>query len=138
MSRKYRIHLLKISSMRPKRFSVVIIVQNSVVPILNMKMIENSFRNFVLANKSFVCFKNMTFIENNVTATLHRVKESNAPLYEIKFYRNKIGCLVSINLKSTVLITNNSLTGNEIIFKNTYSISRSLMKLNNTNFVVTK
>ena len=137
MSRKYRIHLLKISSMRPKRFSVVIIVQNSVVQILNMKMIENSFRNFALANKSFVCFKNMTFIEDNVTATLHRVKESNAP-YEIKFHRNKIGCLVSINLKSTVLITNNSLTGNEIIFKNAHSISRSLMKLNNTNFVVTK
>ena len=54
-------------------------------------------------------------------------------LSEIKFHRNRFGCLLSINLKSEVLITNNSLTGNEII-ENAYSISRSLMKLDNTNF----
>ena len=122
-----------ISSIRPKRLSAVITVQNSVVQILNMKMVGNSFRNFAQANKSFLCFKNMTLIENNVTATLYRVEESNVTLYEIKFHRNKIGCLASINLKSKVLITKSSLTGNEI-FKYAYSISRSLMKLNNTNF----
>ena len=121
------------STVSPKRLSAVIIVQNSVVQILNVKMVGNSFRSFVQANKSFLCFKNMTLIENKVTAALYRVEESNVTLYEIKFYRNKIGCLVSINLKSKVLITNSSLTGNEI-FKNAYSISRSLMKLNNTNF----
>ena len=54
-------------------------------------------------------------------------------LYEIKFYRNRIGCIISINLKSKVIIINNSLTGNEI-FEKVYSISRSLVKLNNTNF----
>ena len=118
---------------RPKRLSAVITVQNSVVQILNMKMVGNSFRNFAQANKSFLCFKNMTLIENNVTATLYRVEESNVTLYEIKFHRNNIGCLASINLNSKVLITKSSLTGNEI-FKYAYSISRSLMKLNNTNF----
>ena len=122
-----------ISSIRPKRLSAVITVQNSVVQILDMKMVGNSFRNFAQANKSFLCFKNMKLIENNVTATLYRVEESNVTLYEIKFHRNKIGCLASINLKSKVLITKSSLTGNEI-FKYAYSISRSLMKLNNTNF----
>ena len=118
---------------RPKRLSAVITVQNSVVQILNMKMVGNSFRNFAQANKSFLCFKNMTLIENNVTATLYRVEESNVTLYESKFHRNKIGCLASINLNSKVLITKSSLTGNEIL-KYAYSISRSLMKLNNTNF----
>ena len=122
-----------ISSIRPKRLSAVITVQNSVVQILNMKMVGNSFRNFAQANKSFLCFKNMKLIENNVTATLYRVEESNVTLYEIKFHRHKIGCLASINLTSKVLITKSSLTGNEI-FKYAYSISRSLMKLNNTNF----
>ena len=96
-------------------------------------MVGNSFRNFVQASKSYLCFKNMILIENNVTDTLYRVEKSNVTLHEIKFHRNKIGCLVSINLKSKVLVTNNSLTGNKI-FKNTYSISRSLIKLNNTNF----
>ena len=121
------------STVSPKRLSAVIIVQNSVVQILNMKMVGNSFRSFAQANKSFLCFKNMTLIENKVTAALYRVEESNVTLYEIKFHRNKIGCLLSINLKSKVLITNSSLNGNEI-FKNAYSISRSLIKLNNTNF----
>ena len=121
------------SSVRPKGFSAVIIVRNSVVQIINMKMIGNSFRNFAQANKSYLCFENMTLIENNVTDTLFRVVESNVTLHEIKLYRNKIGCLVFINLKSKVLINNNSLTGNEI-FKATFSISRSVMKLNNTNF----
>ena len=109
------------SSIRINRFSSVIIVQNSLVQIFNMKMVGNSFRNFVQASKSYLCFKNMILIENNVTDTLCRVEESNVTLHEIKFHRNKIGCLVSINLKSKVLVTNNSLTGNKI-FKNTYSI----------------
>ena len=121
------------STVSPKKLSAVIIVQNSIVQILNMKMVGNSFRNFAQANKSFLCFKNMTLIENNVTVTLYRVEKSNVTLYEIKFHRNKIGCLVSINLKSKVLIINSSLTGNEI-FKNAYSVSSSFMKLNNTNF----
>ena len=121
------------SSKRPKRFSAVIIFQNFAVQILNMKMVRNSFGNFVQASKSSLCFKNMTLIENNVAATLFKVEESNVTLHEVKFHRNKIGCVVSINLKSKVLITNNSLIGNEI-FEKTYSISRSLMKLINANF----
>ena len=121
------------SNIRLKRFSAVLMVQNSIVQILNMKIVRNLFQNFVQANKSSLYFENMTLVENNVTATLFRVEESNVTLYEIKFHRNKIGCLVSINLKSKVLITKNSLTGNEI-FENAYSISRSLMKLNDTNF----
>ena len=121
------------SSTRPKRFSSVIIVQSSEVQILNMKMVGNSFRSFVQANKSSLYFNNMTLIENNVTAMLCRVDESNVTLCEIKFHRNKIGCLTSINLKSKVFIINISLTGNGI-FKNAYSVSRILIKLNNTNF----
>ena len=61
----------------------------------------------------------MILIENNVTATLRRVEESNVTLHEIKFHRNKIGCLVTLKLESKVLITNNSLTGNKI-FKNAF------------------
>ena len=122
-----------ISSIRQERFSAVLIVQNSAVQILNMKMVRNLLRHFLQANKSSVSFKNMTLVENNITATLCRVEESNVTLYEIKFYRNKIGCIVSINLKSKVFITNNTFIENDI-FENAYSISRSLMKLNNTNF----
>ena len=125
------------SSTRPKRFSSVIIVQSSEVQILNMKMVGNSFRSFVQANKSSLYFKNMTLIENNVTATLCRVDKNNVTLCEIKFHRNKIGCLASINLKSKVFIINISLAGNEI-FKNAYSVSRILIKLNNTNFYSNK
>ena len=121
------------SSRRPKRFSAVIIVQNSVVQIFNMKMIGNVIRNFVQASKSSIYFKNIALIENYVTATFYRVEESNVILYEIKLHRNKIGCLISINQKSKVLIANKSLAGNEI-FEEAYSISRSLMKLDNANF----
>ena len=117
----------------PKRFSAVIIVQNSVVQILNMKIVENSFQNFAQTYKSCLSFKNIILIENNITATFCKVEESKVTLHEIKFHRNKIGCLVSINLKSKVLITKNSFTGNEI-FKAAYLISRSFMKLNNANF----
>ena len=124
---------LGMPSVKPKRFSAVIMVENSVVQILNMKMIENSFRNFAHARKSYLCFKNMILIENNVTDTLCRVEESNVTLHEIKFHRNKIGSLVSSNLKSKVLITNNSFSENEF-FKNVYSISKSLMKLNSISF----
>ena len=122
-----------LSSIRQERFSAVLMVQNSVVQIVNMKMVGNLLRNFLQANKSSLSFKNMTLVENNITARLCRVEESNVTLYEIKFYRNKIGCIVSINLKSKVLITNNTLIENDI-FQNAYSISRSLMKVNNTNF----
>ena len=65
------------SSTMPKIFSAVIIALNSVVQILNMKMLGNSFRNFAQANKCYLCFKNMTLIENNVIATLYRAEESN-------------------------------------------------------------
>ena len=54
------------SRMNPKRFSAVIMVQNSIVQILNMKMVRNLFRNFIQANKSSLCFKNMTLIKNIV------------------------------------------------------------------------
>ena len=121
------------SSIELKRFSAVIITRNSVVKIFNVKMVDNSFPNFVQANKSSLYFKNITLIENKITATLCRVKESNVTLHEIKFHSNRIGYLISINLKSNVLITNNSFTGNKI-FKNAYLISGSLMKLSNTNF----
>ena len=114
---------VEISRIRAKIFSAMIIVQNSVVQILDTKMVRNSFRNFALANKSSLHFKNMTLIENNVSATLCRAEESKVTLHEIKFHRNKIGYLVSINLNSKVLITGNSLTEN-VISKNADSVSR--------------
>ena len=124
---------VEMSRIRAKRFSTVIIIQNSVVQILDTKMVRNSFQNFALANKSSLRFKNMTLIKNHVSATLCRAEESSVTLHEIKFHRNNIRCLVSINLNSKVLITGNSLTENRI-FKNAYSVSRSLMKIDNTNY----
>ena len=44
---------------RATRISAVIIIQNSVVEILNMKMVGNSFKKFAQASKSFLCFKNV-------------------------------------------------------------------------------
>ena len=120
-------------SIRPKRFSAVIIVQKSVVKVLNMEMKGNTFQHFARADKSYFCVKNMILSENIFTATLYRVNESNMTLYGIKFYRNKIGGLLYIFRNSEVLITNNILAANEI-FKNAYLISRSRMELNNTNF----
>ena len=116
-----------------RRFSAVLIAQNTAVKLQNMEMEGNSFSHFLQADKSSICVENMTLSENNFIATLYRVKESNVTLYEIKFYRNKIGCLLYINRNSKVLITNNSLTSNEI-FKNAYLVLRSRMILNNTNF----
>ena len=121
------------SSIELKRFSAVMIVRNSAVKIFNVKMVNNSFRNFVQANKSSLYSKNMTLIENKITSTLCRVKESNVTLHEIKFHRSSIGYLISINLKSKVVTTSNSVTGSKI-FKNAYSVWGSLMKLSNTNF----
>ena len=117
--------------------STLIKVKNSIFKILNIKMIGNSFGNFVRADKSSFCVRNMTLSENNFTATLYSVKLSNMTLSEGTFYRNNIGRIVYIQLNSKVLITNNSLTGNKI-YKNAYSISRSHMKLNNIKFLSNK
>ena len=122
----------EMSSIRQNRFSILINVQNSAVQILNMKMVRNSFRNFLQAKKSYLHFKNMVFIENNFTTSLCGVEKSHVKLYGIKLHRNKIGCVATINLKSNVFITNSSLTGNEIL--KAFSISRSFMKLINTKF----
>ena len=70
------------SSIRPNKFSTVIIVQNSVVKVLNMEMEGNSFGHFAWADKSSICVENMTLSRNNFTATLFRVKESDVTLYE--------------------------------------------------------
>ena len=70
------------SSIRPNKFSTVIIVQNSVVKVLNMEMEGNSFGHFAWTDKSSVCVENMALSENNFTATLFKVKESDVTLYE--------------------------------------------------------
>ena len=119
-------------SIRSGRLPAVLIVQNSVVKVLNMKMEGNSFLHFARADNSSIYIENMTLFENSFTATLFRVKESNVTLYEIKFYRNKIGSLLYINRNSKVFITNNSFTGNKI-FKSAYLLLRSHMIMNNTN-----
>ena len=119
---------VEMSSVRPNKFSAVIIVQNSIVKVLNMEMEGNSFGHFARADKSSICVSNMTLSENNFTATIYSAKESNVTLYEIKFYRNKVWGLLCIKQNSKLFITNNSLTGNEI------SKSAFLMILNNTNF----
>ena len=124
---------VEMSSIRPNKFSAVIIVQNSVVKVLNMEMEGNSFGHFAWADKSSVCVENMTLSRNNFTAMLFRVKESAVTLYEIKFDCNKVEGLLYITQNSKLFITNNSLTGNEI-FKNAYLISKSRVSLNNSNF----
>ena len=124
---------VEMSSVKPNKFSAVIIVQNSIVKVLNMEMEGNSFGHFARAGKSSICVSNMTLSENNFTATIYSAKESNVTLYEIKFYRNKVWGLLCIKQNSKLFITNNSLTGNEIS-KSAFLISRSRMILNNTNF----
>ena len=124
---------VEMSSVRPNKFSAVIIVQNSIVKVFNMEMEGNSFGHFARSDKSSICVNNMTLSENNFTAMIYSAKESNVTLYEIKFYRNKAWGLLYIKQNSKLFITNNSLTGNEI-FKSAYLISRSRMILNNTNF----
>ena len=117
------------STVRPDKFSTVIIVQNSVLRIINFEMVRNFFRNFLQAEKSSLSVINMTLSENGFTGALCSVQESIMKLHQRKFYSNKIECLVHMNLNSTVLITNNRLIGNKIL-KNAYSIKRSHMKLN--------
>ena len=53
-------------------------------------------------------------------------------LCETNFPHNKIGCLLFISRKSKVPIRNRSLHGSEI-FKKTFSVSKSLIKLNDIN-----
>ena len=120
-----------------KAKSTLIKVQNSVVKILNIKIVGNSFGNFVRADKSSFCVRNMTLSENKFTSTLYSVNRSNVSLSEAKFYRNTIGRIVYIKLNSKALITNKSLTENKI-YKNAYSISRSHMKLTNIKFLSNK
>ena len=125
------------SSKRSERLSAVLIVQNSIVKVLNIKMEGNFFLPFARAGKSSIYVENMTLSENNFTAKLLRVKKSNVTLYEINFYRNKIGGLLYVKRNSKVLIANNSLTGNEIL-ENAYLISKSCMIINITNFHANK
>ena len=73
---------VEMSSIRPNKFSAVIIAQNSAVKVLNMEMKGNSFGHFAWADKSSVYLENMTLSKNNFTATLFRVKESDVTLYE--------------------------------------------------------
>ena len=91
---------VEMPSIRPNKFSAVIIVQNSVVKILNMEMERNSFGHFARADKSSICVENMTLSKNNFTATLFRVKESAVSLYEIRFYCNKVEGLLYIKQNS--------------------------------------
>ena len=63
------------SSVTPMKFSAVIIVQNSVVQILNVIIVNNLFRNFVHANKYSLRFKNMTLIINNFRDKLCRLRK---------------------------------------------------------------
>ena len=124
---------VEMPGIRPNKFSAVIIVQNSVVKVLNMEMEGNSFGHFARADKSSICVENMTLSGNNFTATLFRVKESDLTLYEIKFYYNKVERLSYIEQNSKLFIKNNSLAGNEIL-NTAYLISRSQVSLNNTSF----
>ena len=63
------------SSVTPMKFAAVIIVQNSVVQILNEIMVNNLFRNFVHANNYSLRFKNMTLIINNFRDKLCRLRK---------------------------------------------------------------
>ena len=64
------------SSVTPMKFSaVMIIVQNSVVQILNVIMVNNLFQNFVHANKYSLRFKNKTLIINNFRDKLCRLRK---------------------------------------------------------------
>ena len=103
------------SSIKSERLSAVLIVQNSIVKVLNIKMEQNFFLPLARAGKSSIYVENMTLSENNFTAKLLRFKKSNVTLYEINFYRNKIAGLLYVKRNSKVLIANNSLTGNEIL-----------------------
>ena len=112
------------SSTRPLRFSAVIIAKDSEVKILNLEVKKISFRYFAQADKSSLCFKNITLSQNGFTGMLWSIEESDLKLYEAKFSSNKIGYLVYINLNSNVLTRNNSFIGNKIC-KSAYWITKS-------------
>ena len=95
------------SSIRPNKFSAVILVENSIVKVLNMEIEGISFGHFAPADKSSICVEKMKLSENNFTAMLFRVKESDVTLYEIKFYCNKVEVLLhTIQLNNVAFIRN--------------------------------
>ena len=118
---------------RPQGLLTLIIIENSSVKILNVEMVGNSFQRVTRAHRSSLYVKNMTLSGNNFEDELCTVEESNVTLHETKFCRNKIGCLVYINLNSKVLIMSSSVIENEI-YKNSYYVNRSYMELKNTKF----
>ena len=118
---------------RPQGILTLIIIENSSVKILNVEMVGNSFQRVTRAHRSSLYVKNMTLSGNNFEDELCTVEKSSVTLHETKFYRNKIGCLVYINLNSKVLIMSSSVIENEI-FKYSYYVDRSYMELNNTKF----
>ena len=123
-----------VETSRPKNFSPVIFIHNSLVKIRNMEVTRNSFKNFARSYKSSVCVKNMTLSENNFTATFYSVLKSNMTLCETKFYRNKIGYVVQISSKSSAIMQNNTLTENNVSSA-VYSVfGNSTMQLNNAEF----
>ena len=70
------------STVRPDKFSTVIIVQNSVLRIINFEMVRNFFRNFLQAEKSSLSVINMTLSENCFTGALCSVQESIMKLHQ--------------------------------------------------------
>ena len=122
----------------PKRFSPVIVVNNSLVKILNMEVARNSLKIFGLVYKSSLCVKNMTLFENKFTVTLYSVVKGNVKLIETKFYRNKIGYLVRISSNSSAIIQNNTVTENHFLGVVYGILKNSVIQLNNVTFTRNK
>ena len=73
-------------SIRPTKFSALVIVLNSFVKILNVEMVGNTFQYFARVERSSFHVKNMTLSENNIVGTLWSARQSDLKLLEAKCY----------------------------------------------------
>ena len=118
------------SSMWVHETLAVFLLQNSSVKMRNMEVTGNSLQNLARIESSFLYIDNISLSDNIFNGTLCSIEKSNLILNDAEFHSNTVGSILHINLNSNVLISNNILSGNEI-FKNGYSVTRSIIQVNN-------
>ena len=118
------------SSMWVHETLAVFLLQNSSVKMRNMEVTGNSLQNLARIESSFLYIDNISLSDNIFNGTLCSIEKSNLILNDAEFHSNTVGSILHINLNSNVLISNNILSGNEI-FKNGYSVTKSIIQVNN-------
>ena len=117
------------SSIRLHKTIAIFLVQNSLVKMGNMKVVGNVLQSFARVEDSSLHISNISSSNNIFTVTLCSVQKSNLTLCNAKFHSNKVRSL--IHTTSNVLVTSNILSENKI-YKNGYSIVKSIIQLKNT------